>query len=297
MPKRENATWDCVVVGGGAAGLTAAVYLARFRRRVMVIDAYASRARYIPTSHNCPGFPDGISGLDLLATLRRHARNFDAKVTRGTVTSMRRERGSFELKMKRRTFHAKTVLLATGIVDLLPNVSGTRAAIRRGVMRLCPICDGFEASDGRIAVLGPASTVVGHAKFLRAYSDRVTAVLSEATTPSVRNRAIARRHGIAILEYPNAIRLTASGCRIRNEQGDHQFDCLYPALGFKPKCRLASDIAARVDRHGEILVSRHMQTSIPGLFAAGDCVSGLHQISVATGQAAVAATAIHNYLP
>ncbi len=297
MPKRKGATWDCIVVGGGAAGLTAAVYLARFRRRVMVIDGYASRARYIPTSHNCPGFPDGISGLDLLATLRRHARNFDARVTRGTVTSLRRQRGFFELKMKRRTLHARTVLLATGIVDLLPDVSGTRAAIHRGVMRLCPICDGFEASGQRIAVLGPASSVIGHAKFLRTYSDRITAVLSESTALSARNRTIARRHGIAIIEYPHAIRLSASGCRIRDAQGDHQFDCLYPALGFKPKCRLASDVAARVDRHGEILVGRHMQTSIPGLFAAGDCVSGLHQISVATGQAAVAATAIHNYLP
>jgi thioredoxin reductase (NADPH) len=115
--------------------------------------------------------------------------------------------------------------------------------------------------------------------------------------PSVRNRAIARRHGIAILDHPTRIRLTATGCRIRSAEGDHEFDCLYPALGFKPKCRLASDVAARVDRHGEIIVNRHMQTSVPGLFAAGDCVSGLHQISVATGQAAVAATAIHNYLP
>jgi thioredoxin reductase (NADPH) len=290
------AVFDCVVVGGGPAGLTAAVYLGRFRRRVLVIDSRASRARYIPTSHNCPGFPNGISGTDLLITLRKHAVKFGAQSRRGTVLTLRSNQKSFVLKTRSEVFTAKTVLLATGIVDILPDVRGIHPAIHRGVARLCPICDGFEASGQRIAVMGPPSKVIGHAKFLRAYSDRVTAILSEPGKLSRTDVADAKIYGVSVIDYPNRLRLTSRGCIVSQGGDAFPFDCLYPALGFEPKCRLAVSVGARVDRHGELVVSRTMETSVPGLFGAGDAVTGLHQISVATGHAAVAATAIHNRL-
>jgi len=290
-----NSTFDCVIVGGGPAGLTAAVYLGRFRRRVLLVDAGASRARYIPTSHNCPGFPNGISGTDLLVTLGRHARKFGASFERDTVVALRRTRHGFALKTKKSVFGATTVLLATGIVDILPRVRGMRAAIERGVVRLCPICDGFEASGQRIAVMGPPGSVIGHAKFLRTYSERVAAVLSEGKL----NRADAARakdFDISVIDHHDGIRLTANSCVISSNGKTQTFDCLYPALGFEPKCRLAASLGAKVDKLGEILVDPHMQTSIDGLYGIGDAVSGLHQISVAVGQAAIAATSIHNRL-
>jgi thioredoxin reductase (NADPH) len=288
--------YDCVIVGGGPAGLTAAVYLGRFRRRILVIDAAASRARYIPTSHNCPGFPNGISGTDLLVTLARHARKFGASFLRDKVVSLRKNRDGFSLKTQQRVFSAATVLVATGIVDKLPNVRGIHAAIHRGVVRLCPICDGFEASGKCIAVMGPASTVIGHAKFLRTYSDRVTAVVSDAGSLDRSDTRRAQQLGIAVIDHPENIRLTTTGCIISGNGEAHTFDCLYPSMGFEPKCHLAASLGARVDDDGEILVDRHMETSIRGLFGIGDAVSGLHQISVAVGHAAVAATAIHNRL-
>jgi thioredoxin reductase (NADPH) len=82
-------TWDCLVVGGGPAGLTAAIYLARFRRSALVIDAGNSRAAAIPKSHNHPGFPDGISGETLLQTLRVQAEEYGAKIASGTVLSLK----------------------------------------------------------------------------------------------------------------------------------------------------------------------------------------------------------------
>ncbi len=288
--------FDCVVVGGGPAGLTAAVYLARFNRRVLVVDAHSSRARYIPTSHNCPGFPDGISGSELLKTLGRHARKFGAIFKRDKVLSLVDNRGEFVLKMRNETIGAATVLLATGIVDVLPNIPGIHAAIHRGVVRLCAICDGFEASGQRIAVMGPSASVVGHANFLRTYSDRITVVLSEPGKLNRGDQSRARKCGIAVIGYPNSVRLTRRGCAVTYDGTSAEFDCLYPALGFEPKCRLAASVGARVDRQGEIIVNARMETSVPGLFGAGDAVSGLHQISVATGQAAIAATAIHNRL-
>jgi len=288
--------FDCVIVGGGPAGLTAAVYLGRFRRRVLLVDANSSRARYIPTSHNCPGFPNGISGTELLATLREHARKFGAVFKRGTVQKLRVDREQFLLETGNGVFRSRTVLIATGIVDLLPRVRGVRAAIGNGRIRLCPICDGFEASGQRIAVMGPAVSVIGHAKFLRTYSDRVTAVLSERGALAPKDRALAKRLKIPVIDYPNSLRLTPRGCHVTRDDETASFDCLYPVLGFEPKCRLAASVGAKVDRQGEIIVSRNMETSVPGLFGAGDAVSGLHQISVATGHAAIAATAIHNRL-
>ena len=288
--------FDCVIVGGGPAGLTAAVYLGRFRRRVLVVDAHASRARYIPTSHNCPGFPDGISGTQLLTTLGRHARKFGAAFKRATVRTLTLDEGRFVLRTSDETFRSRTVLIATGIVDLLPDVPGVRAAIQRGRVRLCPICDGFEASGQRIAVMGPPASVIGHAKFLRTYSDHVTAVLSERGALSPRDRLRAKRFDVDVIEYPNSIRLTPRGCIVSRRSENIAFDVLYPALGFEPKCRLAASLGAKVDKQGEIVVSPHMETSVRGLFGAGDAVTGLHQISVATGHAAIAATAIHNRL-
>ncbi len=144
--------------------------------------------------------------------------------------------------------------------------------------------------------MGPASSVIGHAKFLRTYSTHVTAVLSEPGALSRTDRAIARHAGITIIGTPNALRLNANGCIISHEDKALAFDCVYPALGFEPKCRLAAAVGARVDRLGEIVVNQKMETSVSGLFGAGDAVSGLHQISVATGHAAVAATAIHRQL-
>lgn len=288
--------FDCVIVGGGPAGLTAAVYLGRFRRRVLVVDSNASRARYIPTSHNCPGFPDGISGTDLLLTLRQHARKFGAFFKRGTVLTLTTSSQGFVLKTASEVFKTKSVLLATGIVDLLPEVRGIETAIRRGVVRLCPICDGFEVMGLRIAVLGPPTSVIGHAKFLRTYSDDVTVVLSEKGELTRADRVLAKKFRVSVIGHPNQIHLMASSGQIRYGGGSIVFDCLYPALGFEPKCNLARSVGARVDKNGEVVVDEAMETSVPNVFGAGDGIAGLHQISVATGQAAIAATAIHNRL-
>ena len=288
--------WDCIIVGGGPAGLTAAVYLARFRRRVAVIDANHSRARYIPESHNCPGFANGISGTDLLANLRTHAKKFGAKIIRGSVLDIARKRERFVLNDSTRRWTSRTVLIATGIVDLVPDVAGLRQGISRGIVRLCPICDGFEASGKRIAVYGPPKSVIGHAVFLRNYSDRVTVVLSEPGKISRKDAALVRKYGLSLIPVPEGMTIDSKGWLIDSGAGVERFDCLYPAMGFEPKCRLAASLGAKVDRAGEIIVSPHMETSVPGLYGAGDAVTGLHQISVAAGHAAIAATAIHRRL-
>src|SRR5579875_1755194 len=104
---------DCAVIGGGPAGLTAAIYLARFRRRVTVFDAGRSRAEWIPRSHNLPGFPDGVHGPVLLEKMREQARRYGAALQRTEVGSLERQGGVFVVGVDGEPVQARTVLLAT----------------------------------------------------------------------------------------------------------------------------------------------------------------------------------------
>jgi thioredoxin reductase (NADPH) len=150
--------FDTLIIGGGPAGLTAALYLARFRRNVLVIDGGKSRAALIPMSHNHPGF-SGIGGQALLEKMAQHALRFGATIENGAVDELKRNDGGFIARTADRTFAARTVILATGIKDVEPELEGRDAALASGVLRYCPVCDGYEAIGKNIAVGGPGSDV------------------------------------------------------------------------------------------------------------------------------------------
>lgn len=294
---------DCLIVGGGPAGLTAATYLARFNRRVVLVDCDESRARYIPVSHNCPGFPFGVSGPDLLERMRDQAARFGIAPIAARVDVLERKDHGFLARAGERTWHASTVLLATGIRDRMPDIANLERGIAAGVVRICAICDAYEARDDRIAVLGPAATVVGHACFLRTFSRQVCVVLSEEGDVPAAQRARAERLGIEILPPPMSVHLDAlasaagATCTVSWAGSQRVFDTLYPVLGSEVKGHLASSIGAERDEHGELIVDADMRTSVEGCYAAGDAVSSVNQIAVAVGHASIAAIAIHNALP
>jgi thioredoxin reductase (NADPH) len=289
---------DCLVVGGGPAGLTAATYLARFHRAFVVVDAGKSRARWIPESHNCPGFPFGVAGTALLDKLRKQAETYGAQIEHGRIAKLEREGDHFiATSDDGRRWRARHVLLATGIVDVMPSMQGLQAGIERHAIRLCAVCDGYEASDDRIAVLAPADVAIRHGAFLRTFSRQVTAIRSEPGEPSAACARLAREAGITLLDVATALRCDETECEVEVGATRHCFDTLYPVLGSDAQSALASTLGAEVDEHEELLVDAHMQTSVPGLYASGDVVSALNQISVAVGHAAIAAAAIHNRLP
>jgi thioredoxin reductase (NADPH) len=293
-----DAPFDVLVVGAGPAGLTAATYLARFHRRFAVVDAGASRARWIPSSHNCPGFPQGIGGEELLGRLREQAEGFDARIERGRIASLRRDGVTFVARAEDgREWRARFVLLATGVVDAMPAMAGLQAGIERNAVRLCAVCDGYEASDDRIAVLAPVDEAIRHAAFLRTFSRQVSAVPSAPAAPSAECARLAAEAGIDILSPAIALACNEDGCVVTTESGEHRFDTLYPVLGSDAQSRLATELGATVDDNGELRVDAQMQTSVDGLYAIGDVVSALNQISVALGHAAIAASAVHNRLP
>jgi thioredoxin reductase (NADPH) len=166
--------WECLIVGGGPAGLTAAIYLARYRRRVLLADAANSRAEAIPKSHNHPGFAGGVSGHELLARLRRQARRYEVEIMNVKIEKLEKSNGHFVAKGAGAPLEADRVLLATGITDASPALPGLQRAIANGLLRYCPICDGYEALDKKIAVVGPLQHACKEAAFLRTYSRSVT---------------------------------------------------------------------------------------------------------------------------
>nr|WP_277929985.1 NAD(P)/FAD-dependent oxidoreductase [Lysobacter sp. M15] len=290
--------YDCLIIGAGPAGLTAANYLARFRRDIVLVDAGASRARWIPTSHNCPGFPSGVGGNELLARLRAQAETYGVQAVPARIDSLRREADRFVADAGDACWHARLVILACGVVDKLPEIDGVEAAIDTGAVRLCAICDGYEARDERIGVYGPANEAVGHAVFLRTFSRSVTVVASDTDALSGDKVAQARDAGVVLLPRPDSIRIDTGRCIATLANGErHAFDTLYPVLGSDAQTGLALALGARCDDNGELVTDREQQTSVDGLYACGDMVSALNQISVAVGHAAIAATAVHNRLP
>jgi thioredoxin reductase (NADPH) len=300
----SDALLDCLIVGGGPAGLTAALYLARFNRPFLAVNGGKSRASSIPTSHNIPVFAEGVSGTEILTRQRAHAERYGASVQDGLVTALRNGPDFFTAVVETkdsdtRQVRARHVLLATGAVDIEPDLPDLPNAVQRGLVRYCPICDGYEASDKKIAVIGYGDRGLSEAIFVaRTYSQDVTLLtLGQRMDLDTEEQRRIEKLGIKVVHEPIAA-LDIQGSRIsaiRTGSGqEHRFEVLYSALGLKPRSDLAVALGARHDHTGALIVDNHNRTTVKRLSAAGGVVRGLDQIVVAMGHAAIAATDIHN---
>lgn len=289
--------FDCIIVGGGPAGLTAAIYLARFLMRVVVIDAGHSRAASIPKTRNHAGFPDGIAGTELLARMRAQAEKYGVRIVDGTVETLTREGDHFVANGDDR---ARSVLLATGVVNNRPEMDGALHddGVARGLIRYCPICDGYEVRDRAIAVLGSGDHGTKEALFLRGYSADVTLIEPDGGNGLDSGcREQLSTAGVRIVAGPvGGFELGDAKITLALPGGPESFDTLYPALGSVIRSELARGLGAEMSEEGCLIVDAHQRTGVPGLYAAGDVVLGLDQISHAMGGGGIAATTIRNDL-
>jgi thioredoxin reductase (NADPH) len=289
---------DCAVIGGGAAGLTAATYLGRFRRSVAVFDDGRSRLLDIPRSRNVPGFPEGVAGPELHARMLRQASQYGLVHVSERVITIERTRDLFKLRTASRSWDARAVVVSTGIAVTHPEVPDLPNAVARGLVRYCPICDGLECAGKRVGVLASKPASLEEAVFLRTYVDDVTLLPCGACELLRQHLERAAAFGITVATQPVAL-LDAAGDVMEvvfRDGARAAFDVIYPCLGSKPRSDLAVALGADVTPTGGLLVDSRQQTSIPMLYAAGDVVEGLDQIASGCGQAAIAATAIHNQL-
>ena len=303
MVERESplAEVDALIVGGGPAGLTAAIYLARFHLRTMVVDRGGSRAGLIPRTRNHAGFPDGISGEALLDRMRQQALMYGCTVEAGEIGELARDDGWFTASFGERTIRARAVLLATGVTNRRPDMDPAAHddALHRGLLRYCPICDGYEVTDKTVAVLGTGARGLKEALFLRGYTADVTLV-SPAGKHDLDERELARLREAGIETADGAggdmVSIGPDRIALATSSGQLSFDSVYPALGSDIHSELAAMLGAETSGDGCMVVDAHQRTAVPGLYAAGDVVLGLDQISHAMGEGGVAATTIRNDL-
>lgn len=299
--RREANLYDCVVVGGGPGGLVSALYLSRFRRKVVLIDSGHSRAQWIPRIRNLIGYVNGLSGKDLLMKLERQVRKYQAEWVHGEAQVFHDGKG-FKVLVNGETFKTRNVILATGMRDHQPELDNIPSLRKKAVLAYCPICDGFDHSDKRIGVFIRNRHGLAKLEFLSQFSSHMIGFQVKPFALSKKDQAWIRKKGFELhageiesLRYRRRPR--GVYVQMKDQPKPIAVDVAYVALGVDFSEKTIQHLRRlKRTKDGFIVTKSHQETSIPGLYAVGDCVSALAQISVAIGQAALAATRIHNHL-
>jgi thioredoxin reductase (NADPH) len=291
-------TFDCVVIGGGPAGLTAPIHLRRHGRSVRLVDSGTSRAQRIARALDVAGYPDGVVGGHLLERMRQHLRAADGHVTYDSVEDIRRcPDGRLLLRLRHGTLLARNVILCTGATDPPINLSGINDVASAGLLRTFSWQGVGDLFGMRVGVLGDSRLgVPGTADLRKACAEArfiETDCAAGKTEYSSCNAGLERVPGVAsrvALARNSTILVTCDDGRT------HEFDVLLAAFGARPRTYLANQLAVRLDVHGAIAIGPTGLTSADNVYAAGDVAGAPRQIDVAIVRAAVAAEAVHDSL-
>lgn len=292
-------TWDyeCAVIGGGPGGLVSALYLRRFRRSVVLIQEGKPRAAWIPETHNLMGFPQGISGKQILERLNTQVNQLEIRRIEGKGVLEQTKRG-FQVHVNQESMNVRTAILATGIEDLQPSIPNLSDLREKGLLRYCPICDAYEHRDALLAALIQDQAGMKRALFLKRYSSKLTFISCGVWRPSLPEIQKVKVDPISFLSGKIVeMRACASplGLRIILEGQEPIFcQAAYIELGNRVRDDAFKNLKElKRTRAGHIVVDRKQRTSLSHLYAVGDCTDQIFQLSVAAGQAAIAATALN----
>jgi thioredoxin reductase len=291
----ESETYDVAVIGGGPAGLSAALVLGRARRRVVVVDAGAPRNA--PAGY-MQGFlsRDGTPPADLLRTARAEVRRYGVEIVEDRVVDAT---AGFALRLAGgRTVEARRVLLATGAADVLPDVPGARERWGRDLLH-CPYCHGWEVRDEPIGVLGTGPGSVEHAHLLRQWTDDVI-LFTHAYAVTTEERATLDARGIAVVD--GAVeRLVVTDDHLRAVQLADGRTIPRAALFIRPALRAHAHgppaaLGCELVAGGLVRADADGRTSVPGLWAAGNAANPRAQVITAAGEGSAVAIAINTEL-
>jgi thioredoxin reductase (NADPH) len=290
---------EVIIIGGGIAGLSAAIYLGRAERDTLVIDSGHSMAKWEPKVENYLGFPKGVGGEELLKFGRRQAKRHKVAFANDEIKSVARRKEGFFLRGRRTTYRTNRLLLATGIFHLPPKIPGVKDCLGHS-MFFCKDCDGYRVRGQRIAICGANNEAVEYALGMLHYSSCVV-VATNAEKPHWN-----RKHAALLKEYEIPVHLEKitgvdhRRCQVRGLRlkggTEVRIDCIFTTRGDIFHTRLAKSLGARLDRDGQIEVDQCMRTNEPRLYAAGCVTPANCQMIIAAGQGAAAAQAINRDL-
>jgi thioredoxin reductase/2-polyprenyl-3-methyl-5-hydroxy-6-metoxy-1,4-benzoquinol methylase len=299
MTENQN-IFDTVIVGGGAAGLSAAVTLGRARRSVAVIDAGQPRNAPADGVH---GFltRDGLSPLELTRIGREEAESYGATVIVGTVTATRGSLGHFVVTLTDGSeVTGRRLLITTGLVDELPDIPGVREHWGHNVVH-CPYCHGWEIRDGAIGILGTGPRAVHQALLFRQWSERITLFLHTAPEPTEQEWEQLAARGITVIEGAvESLKTVDDALRGVVLAGGREFalDAVVVAPQFSARTELFVGVGATISEHPsgaglQVDTDPMGATSVPGVWAAGNVSDLMAQVVVAAAEGLRAASAIN----
>jgi thioredoxin reductase (NADPH) len=283
--------FDVAVVGGGPAGLAAALAVGRLNRRALVLEAGTPRTAHAPCYHNYLGFPDGLSGARLLELGHRQSERWGATFREAAVVEIAPAsdggRRRFRLELADETTEtAAGIILATGVKDCQPSCGPLYHETTSGI-HYCAICDGREALGARTAVVGRDADAVDMVGALRDFTADLHLLLDDelAALPAEAEDRLAS-WGVEIVPgHMEAVELDGVTVRFQlADRGELEFDHVFLALGVVPRTRVADALGCALDGDGYVRTDETGGTTVPFVFAAGDCSGGLKQVTQAMAE-------------
>ena len=292
----EHEQTDVVIIGGGPAGLSAALSLGRARRRVVVVDAGRPRNMTAAHMHGVLGH-DGLSPLRLLELGRKEIAGYGVRVIQGEVTTARADDAAIEVDIATETIRTRRLLVATGLDDVLPNIPGLREQWGRGVV-VCPYCDGWEHRDDVIGVIATSPRSVDQAQLLRQWSGRVVYFANDVGEPASDEMEALGRRGIRT-EAGSVTGLRVDDDRVAGVELDGRMvpvDVVFTGPTPRPRDALLRSLGA-VTTDGPlgrwVDIDDDGRTSVPGVWAVGNVVNVRANVSVSLGAGSLVAGAMN----
>jgi len=290
---------DVVIIGGGPAGLTAAIYAERAGLKTLVIEktALGGQVAITPVVENYPGFTR-IPGKTLVDLLAQHAAQYSEIHVGEDVKDVLKKEDGFHVKTNRGTYIAKALIIATGASNKRLDVPGEKRFYGRGVS-YCAECDGYLFKDGRkVVVVGGGNTALTFALYLHSLGAKVTVIhRRDRFRAEARLQESLKKEGIPVLWNSEVVEILGDrvvrAVKVKNNIDgsvkDLEVDGVFIAIGYEPNNRIANMLGLKLDEQGYIVVDSHMRTSMPYVYAAGDVTGGVKQIVVAVSQGSIAA--------
>jgi len=303
-----NYDYDLIIIGSGAAGMTASIYASRYQLKNLLIGLIpggtTTEAHKI---NNWPGDP-GISGFELATKMMNHAKDLGAELMNDTVVEVIKQEAGFEVKTKsQKSLTSKRILFTSGTKHRLLGLPRENEFLGKGV-GYCATCDGMFYKGRRVAMVGGGNSVISAALYLSDIAEKVFVICrGEALKGEpLWREELAKRENVTMLYNTNVKNLIGEG-KLEALELDQDFegskilavDGMFVEIGLMPQTELFKTLGGATDDLGYILVKSDMSTNIPGVYAAGDATNAsnhFHQIVTACGEGAVAADAIYKSL-